>query len=83
VDPRLVPTLQALTEEHQICVDTFKEGLRFLPGVEDGPSIPNGYGDTGALFSKYTRSSTEVLHRAERRDTQVRGVINVGASVLI
>ena len=83
VDPRLVTTLQALTEEHQICVDTFKEGHRFLPGVEDGPLIPSGYGDAGALFSKYTRSSTEVLHRAERRDTQVRGVINVGASVLI
>ena len=83
MDPRLVTTLQALTEEHQICVDTFKEGHRFLPGVEDGPLIPSGYGDAGALFSKYTRSSTEVLHRAERRDTQVRGGINVGASVLI
>jgi hypothetical protein len=82
VDPRLVTTLQALTEEHQICVDTFKEGHRFLPGVEDGPLIPSGYGDAGALL-KYTRSSTEIPYQAKRGDPQVRGVVNVGASVLI
>lgn len=49
VDERLVMTLQAITEEHRICVDTFKEGHYFLPGVPDGPLIPDGYGEAGGL----------------------------------
>ena len=49
VDERLVTTLQTITEEHRICVDTFKEGHRFLPGVPDGPLIPASYGDAGGL----------------------------------
>jgi hypothetical protein len=80
-NPRLVTTLQAVTEEHQICVDTFKEGHRFLPGVKDGPLIPTGYGDAG-VFSKYTRSSTEAPHRAKRGDPQTRTVIYVEAHSL-
>jgi hypothetical protein len=49
VDERLVAALQAITEEHRICVDAFKEGHYFLPGVPDGPFIPEGYGDAGGL----------------------------------
>jgi hypothetical protein len=49
VDERLVTTLQAITEEHRVCVDAFKEGHYFLPGVPDGPLIPEGYGDAGGL----------------------------------
>ena len=49
VDGRLVATLLALTREHRICVEAFKEGHRFLPGVEDGPRIPEGYGKAGGL----------------------------------
>lgn len=49
VDPRLVATLRAVAEEHRICVDVFKEGHFFLPGVEDGPRIPEGYGEAGGL----------------------------------
>ena len=49
VDERLVTTLQATTEEHRVCVDAFKEGHYFLPGVPDGPLIPEGYGDAGGL----------------------------------
>jgi len=76
---RFVTTLEAVTEEHQICVDTFKEGHRFLPGIEDGPLIPSGYGDAGALFSKYTRSSTEVRQRTKRGGPQARTVIYIEA----
>ena len=49
VDERLVRALGAITEEHRICVDAFKEGHYFLPGVEDGPTIPDGYGEAGGL----------------------------------
>jgi hypothetical protein len=49
VDERLVAVLQAITKEHRICVDAFKEGHQFLPGVPDGPRIPEGYGETGGL----------------------------------
>jgi hypothetical protein len=49
VDGRLVAALAVLTEEHRVCVDTFKKGHHFLPGVPDGPRIPNGYGKAGGL----------------------------------
>jgi hypothetical protein len=49
VDPRLVEALRAVTRQHRICVDVFKEGHFFLPGVEDGPRIPEGYGEAGGL----------------------------------
>jgi hypothetical protein len=49
VDERLVASLQAITREHRICVDAFKEGHYFFPGVPDGPRIPEGYGEAGGL----------------------------------
>jgi hypothetical protein len=49
VDQRLVATLRVLTKGHRICVQTFKEGHYFLPGVPDGPRIPEGYGRAGGL----------------------------------
>jgi hypothetical protein len=49
VDQRLVASLRGLTKEHRICVRTFKEGHYFLPGVPDGPRIPEGYGKAGGL----------------------------------
>jgi hypothetical protein len=49
VDKRLVATLGMLTEKHRICVQTFKKGHYFLPGVPDGPRIPEGYGKAGGL----------------------------------
>ncbi|HEX5915479.1 MAG TPA: hypothetical protein VFY54_20400, partial [Rubrobacter sp.] len=47
VDRRLVASLRVLTKEHRVCVQTFKEGHSFLPGVPDGPRIPEGYGKAG------------------------------------
>ena len=49
VDQRLVETLRVLTRGHRICVQTFKAGHYFLPGVPDGPRIPEGYGKAGGL----------------------------------
>ena len=49
VDVRVVRALSAITAEHRICVDAFKEGHYFLPGVTDGPTIPDGYGEAGGL----------------------------------
>ncbi len=49
VDQRLIGALGVLTREHRICVDAFKEGHYFLPGVPDGPRIPKGYGKAGGL----------------------------------
>ena len=49
VDQRLVEALSVLTKGHRICVQTFKEGHSFLPGIPDGPRIPEGYGKAGGL----------------------------------
>ena len=49
VDERLVAALRSVAGEHRICVDAFKEGHYFLPGVPDGPRIPEGYGEAGGL----------------------------------
>ena len=49
VDPRIVEALKAITAEHEICVDAFKEGHYFIEGVEDTPMIPDGYGEAGGL----------------------------------
>lgn len=49
VDWRLISTLLTISDEHKICVQTFKEGHQFLPGEEDGPTIPEGYGQAGGL----------------------------------
>ena len=49
VDQRLITTLGVLTREHRICVETFKKGHYFRPGVPDGPRIPEGYGKAGGL----------------------------------
>jgi hypothetical protein len=49
VDERLVAALRTVTVEHRVCVDAFKEGHQFLPGVPDGPRIPEGYGRAGGL----------------------------------
>ncbi len=49
VDQRLIVALRALTKQHRICVMAFKEGHYFLPGVPDGPRIPEGYGKAGGL----------------------------------
>lgn len=49
VDKRLVAALGTLTERHRICVLAFKKGHYFLPGVPDGPRIPEGYGEAGGL----------------------------------
>ncbi len=49
VDERLVDVLRTITEEHRVCVNAFKEGHYFVPGVPDGPRIPEGYGRAGGL----------------------------------
>jgi hypothetical protein len=49
IDQRLVAALRVLSKEHRICVQTFKEGHYFLPGVPDGPRIPEDYGKAGGL----------------------------------
>lgn len=49
VDRRLVNALNELTRKHRICVQAFKKGHYFLPGVPDGPRIPEGYGEAGGL----------------------------------
>ena len=49
VDGRLVDALGELTKKHRICVQAFKKGHYFLPGIPDGPRIPEGYGEAGGL----------------------------------
>ncbi len=53
VDERLVQALLTVTGEHSVCVQVFKEGHYFLPGVEDGPVIPDGYGEAGGLTNTH------------------------------
>lgn len=49
VDARLVSALGTVAEEHRVCVAVFKEGHHFIPGVPDGPLIPESYGEAGGL----------------------------------
>lgn len=49
VDERLLATLSTVAQDHRICVEAFKEGHYFEPGVPDGPRIPEGYGKAGGL----------------------------------
>jgi hypothetical protein len=49
VDERLVVALRTITQQHRVCVEAFKEGHYFEPGVPDGPRIPEGYGEAGGL----------------------------------
>jgi hypothetical protein len=67
----LKTTLHAITEEHRVCVDAFKEGHYFLPGVEDGPLIPNSYGDAGGLPNSHYYGRAVDVRRVN--DKPVRG----------
>ena len=71
VDERLVTTLQAITEEHRVCVDAFKEGHYFLPGVPDGPLIPDSYGNAGGLPNSHYYGRAVDVRRVN--DQPVRG----------
>ena len=62
VDPRLVGALREISRQHSICVDVFKEGHVFLPGVEDGPRIPEGYGKAGGLPNTHRPTSPAAGH---------------------
>ena len=71
VDGRMISTLLTISEEHSICVQTFKEGHCFLPGVEDGPTIPEGYGNSGG-FSKQPLLRSRHRHLLDRRRARGR-----------
>ena len=85
VDERLVTTLQTIAEEHQVCVDAFKEGHYFLPGVEDGPLIPEGYGKAGGFPNTHYYGRAADIRRVE--DKPIRGngtnpdVVDVGRTI--
>ncbi len=85
VDSRLVTTLQTVAEEHRLCVVAFKEGHRFLPGVEDGPLIPEGYGEAGGLPNAhyYGRAADlrEVNGKPIRNNGNDPDVLSVGEAL--
>ncbi len=82
VDERLVATLQAVTEEHSICVDSFKEGHYFLPGVPDGPLIPDSYGDAGGLPNSHYYGQAVDVRRVNGKPVSGNGtdpdVLDIG-----
>lgn len=47
VDEYLISALQAVCREHSIYVNVFKTGHTFGAGLEEGPTIPAGYGEAG------------------------------------
>ena len=63
--------LQTITEEHRICVDAFKEGHYFLPGVPDGPFIPTSYGEAGGLPNTHYYGRAADIRRVDGKP--VRG----------
>jgi hypothetical protein len=85
VDERLVTTLQTVAEEHRICVDAFKEGHYFLPGVEDGPLIPKGYGKAGDLPNTHYYGRAADIRRVDGRPVRGNGadpeVLDVGRTL--
>jgi hypothetical protein len=78
VDDRLVTTLQTVAEEHRICVDAFKEGHYFLPGVEDGPLIPEGYGKAGGLPNTHYYGRAADIRRGNGTDPDI---LDVGRTI--
>ena len=82
VDERLVNTLQAITEEHRICVDAFKEGHYFLSGVPDGSLIPASYGEAGGLPNTHYYGRAADIRRVDGKPVRSNGedpkVLNVG-----
>ena len=85
VDERLVSTLQTLAEEHRICVDAFKEGHYFLPGIEDGPLIPESYGEAGGLPNTHYYGRAVDIRRVNGRAIRGNGtdpdVLDVGRAL--
>ena len=85
VDPRLVGTLQVVAEEHRICVDAFKEGHYFLPGVPDGPLIPDSYGDAGGLPNTHYYGRGADVRRVDGKPVRGNGsdpdVLGVGETI--
>lgn len=85
VDERLVATLQTVAEEHRICVDAFKEGHYFMPGVEDGPLIPEGYGEAGGLPNTHYYGRAADIRRIDGRPVRGNGadpeVLAVGKTI--
>lgn len=82
VDERLVSALLEVTEEHEICVDAFKEGHYFLPGVKDGPLIPDGYGEAGGLPNTHYQGRAADIRRVDGKPIRGNGadpdVVDVG-----
>ena len=85
VDERLVATLQTVAEEHRICVDAFKEGHYYLPGVEDGPLIPEGYGKAGGLPNTHFYGRAADIRRVNGKPVRGNGadpdVLGVGSTI--
>ena len=82
VDERLVAALQVVAEEHRICVDAFKEGHYFLPGVKDGPFIPASYGDAGGLPNTHYYGRAVDIRKVDGKPVRGNGtdpdVLDVG-----
>jgi hypothetical protein len=82
VDKRLVTTLQRVTEEHRICVDAFKEGHYFLPGIPDGPLIPANYGDAEGLPNTHYYGRAVDIRRVNGKPVRNNGddpdLLNIG-----
>ena len=85
VDERLVTTLQAITEEHRVCVDAFKEGHYFLPGIPDGPLIPDSYGDSGGLPNSHYYGRAVDVRRVNGKSVSGNGtdpdVLDIGGII--
>jgi hypothetical protein len=85
VDERLITTLQTLTEEHRVCVDAFKEGHYFLPGVPDGPVIPDNYGEAGGLPNSHYYGRAVDIRRINGKPVRDNGtnqdVLDVGETI--
>ena len=82
VDGRLISTLQTISKKHSICVRTFKEGHSFLPGVEDGPTIPEGYGEAGGLPNTHYFGRATDIYRVDGEPIEGNGtnpaILDVG-----
>lgn len=85
VDPRLVSTLRTVAEEHRICVDAFKEGHYFVPGVPDGPLIPDSYGEAGGLPNTHYYGRAADIRRVDGKPVRGNGgnsgVLSVGETI--
>ena len=82
VDEYLISALQAVCREHSIYVNVFKTGHTFGAGLEEGPTIPVGYGNAGGYPNTHYFGRAADIWKVDGKPVEGNGsdpdVVSVG-----